>query len=209
MANIQQQINNFLTSDFNYVNFKGQFIYITFIVNVLQTTSSGINKIVKINNTNIIKNGDRFVLEYDSTLEPSNPNGIQNNLDGYSFNSSSQSIVLGNELFVDKNYSDTFFRNNITQSNISFLQLNNTQFNTNNNEICFIFRCEIDDNGQLITPCFNINSTFILSDFIFDIHQDADIINSWTIRNVEIHAKPSKTSCDVISNRLSDIALFF
>ena len=60
----------------------------------------------------------------------------------------------------------------------------------------------------MITPCFNINSIFILSDFIFDVKKDADIVNVWTIRNVEIHAKPAKESCDVITNRLSNINLF-
>ena len=124
------------------------------------------------------------------------------------FDPSTQSITLGDRLFTDRNYSDSFFRNNITQSNISFLQLYATQFDTNNNEIYLIFRCEIDNNGQLIIPSFNINSKFTLSDFIFDIQQNADIINNWTIRNVELHAKPNKENCGVIVNKLNDIKLF-
>jgi len=214
MPIIHQQINNVITNNHDYTNFKGQFIYVSFIVNVVQNTSSGNNQLNAINNTDIVYDGNKFVLSYNNTsqpsnpLQPTNPNGIPNNQDGYSFDTSTQSIVLSDRLFTDKSYSDSFFRNNITQSNISFLQLNHTQFNTNNNEIYLIFRCEVDDSGKLITPCFNINSRFIVSDFIFDVQQNADIINSWVIRNVEIHTKPAKEICDIITNRLSDISLF-
>ncbi|MCL2312766.1 MAG: hypothetical protein FWC41_09840, partial [Firmicutes bacterium] len=153
MPIIHQQINNVITNNHDYTNFKGQFIYVSFIVNVVQNTSSGNNQLNAINNTDIVYDGNKFVLSYNNTsqpsnpLQPTNPNGIPNNQDGYSFDTSTQSIVLSDRLFTDKSYSDSFFRNNITQSNISFLQLNHTQFNTNNNEIYLIFRCEVDDSG--------------------------------------------------------------
>ena len=209
---IQKIIKNVLASDLRYPKFKEQFIYVTFIVDVIQNTSSGINQINAINNIDIVRNENRFVLSYESMLKPFISNGIPNNLNGYFYNPDLQSVVLSDRLFTDRYYSDAFFKNDITQSNISFLQLQSTQFNTDK-EIYLIFRCEIDSNGQLITPCFNVDnmfndSTFATSDFIFDIQKNADNINVWMIRNVEIHGKSVKNSCNVISNKLGNIKLF-